>query len=353
MGIGSVKAPVSAMDGQRAAVRQEAAARPADAVSRNIQNEISEVERQKQGLSSKREMSVKERSEEKQELQHELSTLNTRLRQRQTEIQREQKREDRSEELSAETMQEQKSRSQVKEEKKTVPAGETMERNGAEKSPEGEAKRENVQAVGSKDVKENVQTAARRDVKENNQAVSDRGVEESVQAAGGRGEKENVQASAGSGVKESAQAVNGRGEKKNNQAVSRKDGKDREEKTGGIDFARDELHSIAAGSFAKEQTRRRDAVIARMEGGIVILRGEIRLDEMRGGSADGKRAELKNRQEKMRNAATGIPTVKAPAAKNDENRRKAGRIKAEADEIKRSRDGVVVITHNAPWNQIW
>mgnify|MGYP006990251217 CR=1 FL=1 len=49
--------------------QQGSAAQPVDAVSRNIQNEISEVQRQKQGLSSKREMPADERSQKQQELQ--------------------------------------------------------------------------------------------------------------------------------------------------------------------------------------------------------------------------------------------------------------------------------------------
>ncbi len=288
MGIGSVKAPGGAMDRQREAVRREkavqqgSAAQPVDAVSRNIQNEISEVQRQKQGLSSKREMPADERSQKQQELQHELSTLNTRLRQRQTEIRKGQKSEGRSDELPAEDAYVQKSRPQVAEESKAVPVEETAEKKGTEKSPDAEEKKENVQTV------------------------------------------------------------------------SRKEDKDKDAQPGGIDFSRDELHSIAAGSIAKEQTRRRDAVIARMEGGIVILRGEIRQDELRGGNADRKRDELKTRQDKMRNAAAGIPAIKAPSAKKEESGQNAGRIKAEAEagEVRKSRDGVVVVTHNAPWNQI-
>ena len=71
----------SRMAVQRAEVRQnrgtgqKAAAQPADVVSKNIQNEISEVQRQKQGLSSKQEMSEGERSKKKQELQQELDKV--------------------------------------------------------------------------------------------------------------------------------------------------------------------------------------------------------------------------------------------------------------------------------------
>lgn len=335
MGIGSVKVPGAAMDRQREPVQREKtvqqekasrqgkttpqkAAQPVDAVSRNIQNEISEVQRQKQGLSSKREMPADERSEKKQELQHELSTLNTRLRQRQTEVQREQNREGRSEELSAEDTKEQKSRIQAEEEKKAVPVAETAEKRGTEKSPDGETGKESIQAVDPRGVKENIRATSQKSEKERGQGVSPRD------------------------------------EKENRQTVSPREEKDKAEKPGGTDFTRDELHSVAAGSIAKEQTRRRNAVISRMEGGIVLLRGEIRQDELRGGSADGKRAELKARQEKLRNAASGIPAIKGPSAKKDEMIRKPGGIRAETEpgEVKRSLDGVVVITQNAPWNQI-
>lgn len=63
-----------------------------DPVSQNLQNKLSDVQRQKQELSSKSNLSEEERMKKRQELQQEISSLNTQLRQRQEEIRREQKK---------------------------------------------------------------------------------------------------------------------------------------------------------------------------------------------------------------------------------------------------------------------
>lgn len=292
MGIGSVKAPEGAAVRQSRAAVQNAAARHStgasepDVVSKNIQDEISEVQRQKQGLSSKQEMSAEERSKAKQELQHELSSLNTRLRQRQAKISREQKKEARLEEMSAPDADRRKDRTEAEEAgraalEKAGPGSKAEEKNNAEKSTEVKGEEEKAGSLG---------------------------------AAEGKAEQ------------------------------------DRDEKLNDFDIPQDKMQTIVAGGFSKEQVNRRDAVIARMEGGIVILKGEIRQDEIRGDDTEKKKAELKARETRVRNAAKGLPAVSVPFEKADAALRKAGRAKAEADNglktgiVKRSPDGVVVIT---------
>ncbi len=314
MGIGSVRMPESVAvrqsgaAGQNTAVRQSkaaeqnAAARQStgagepDVVSKNIQDEISEVQRQKQGLSSKQEMSAEERSKAKQELQQELSSLNTRLRQRQAEISREQKKEARLEELSAADTDLKKSHAEAENVGKVA-----VEKATAEKTAPGSQIREKQDAEKSTGVK---------------------GVEEKVNESG---------------------------------AAPRKAGQDRDENLSDFDIPQDKKRSIVAGSFSKEQMNRRDAVIARMEGGIVILKGEIRQDEIRGDDTEKKKAELKAREAKVRNAVNELPAVSVPSWKADRGWKDAGRANAvqpmaEADNgtltgiVRRSPDGVVVIT---------
>lgn len=298
MGIGSVKVPEGAAVRQSKAAVQGAAARQnkgaddqqavrqADVVSKNIQDEISEVQRQKQGLSSKQEMSAEERSKAKQELQHELSSLNTRLRQRQAKISREQKNEARLEEMAAQDADRKKNRTAAEDTgraalEKAGPGSETEEKNNAEKSTEVKGEEEKAENLG---------------------------------------------------------------------AAEGKAGQDKEEKLNDFDIPQDKMQTIVAGGFSKEQVNRRDAVIARMEGGIVILKGEIRQDEIRGDDTEKKKAELKARETRVRNAAKGLPAVSVPFEKADVALRKAGRAKSEADNglktgiVKRSPDGVVVIT---------
>lgn len=320
MGIGSMRMPESAAvrqsgaAGQNTAVRQSKAAKQSkaaeqnaaakqstgagepDVVSKNIQDEISEVQRQKQGLSSKQEMSAEERSKAKQELQQELSSLNTRLRQRQAEISREQKKEARLEELSAADADLKKSYAEAENVGKAAAEKETVE-----KTAPGSQIREKQDAEKGTDVK---------------------GAEEKVNESG---------------------------------AAPRKAGQDRDENLSDFDIPQDTMQSIVAGSFSKEQMNRRDAVIARMEGGIVILKGEIRQDEIRGFDAEKKKSELKAREAKVRIAVNELPAVSVPSRKADRGWKNAGRANAaqpmaEADNgtltgiVRRSPDGVVVIT---------
>lgn len=267
-----------------------------DVVSKNIQDEISEVQRQKQGLSSKQEMSAEERSKAKQELQQELSSLNARLRQRQAEISREQKKEARLEELSAADADWQKSGAQAEDAGRTA-----AEKTAVEGTASGSR-------IGEK--------------QETEKSTDAKGTEEKANESG---------------------------------APQRKTGAGREEEPSDFDIPQDKKQSIVAGSISKEQMNRREAVIARMEGGIVILKGEIRQDEMRGDDTEKKKAELKAREAKVKNAVKDLPVVNLPSRKADKDWKNAGRVNAgqrrpEADNgsltgiVKRSPDGVVVIT---------
>lgn len=65
---------------------------PVDAISKSIENEISDVQRQRQQV-SKQDLSADEKMKKRQELQQEISRLNNQLRQRQTETRREQNKE--------------------------------------------------------------------------------------------------------------------------------------------------------------------------------------------------------------------------------------------------------------------
>lgn len=294
MAIGGVKA-MDSMAGW-----QGSAARRVDYVSKNIQNEISTVERQKQGLSSKQEMSVEEKTKKKQELQQELSSLNTKLRQRQEEVSREQKKEALTGEVRA-------ADGGVSETEKVKSKADTV---NAEK----------IKADGSEAEKKNI------DIK--------------------GAEKGNVSAEVQNPQKDVEDAKGTENEK--------------DEKLNDIGIPQKDVQSIVKGDSFREQTKRREAVIARMEGGIAILKGEIRQDELRGADTEKKKAELKKQEKKVQKAASGIPNVKGPSKAADaaariragEERGKA-RGKAEASVVKSSRDGVVIITPNALENGIW
>lgn len=70
-----------------------------DVISKNLKNEISDVQRQKKSLSSKEDVSVREKTQQEKELQQEINGLNVQLRQRKEEMRREQKKDELSVEL--------------------------------------------------------------------------------------------------------------------------------------------------------------------------------------------------------------------------------------------------------------
>ena len=61
-----------------------------DSVSKNIQNQIANAQKQLQELSSNKEMSVEEKMKKRQEIQQQITDLNNRLRQHQIEQRKEQ-----------------------------------------------------------------------------------------------------------------------------------------------------------------------------------------------------------------------------------------------------------------------
>lgn len=296
MAIGGVKA-MDSMAGW-----QGSAAQRVDSVSKNIQNEISTVERQKQGLSSKQDMSAEEKAKKKQELQQELSSLNTRLRQRQEEVSKEQKKE--------------------------ALAGEMRAADGD--VSETEKGKGNADTVNG----------------------------EKIKADGSEAEKKNIDTK---GAEKGDVSAEGRTAEKDAEDV-RKAENEKDEKLKDIGMPQKDVQSIVKGDSFREQTKRREAVIARMEGGIAILKGEIRQDELRGADTEKKKAELKKQEKKVQKAASGIPNVKGPSKSADaaarikpgEEKGKAGvKGKAEASVVKSSRDGVVIVTPNALENGIW
>ena len=302
--------------GQEAASR-EAAIQPADAVSKNIQDEISEVQRQKQGLSSKQEMSEAERSKKKQELQQKLNSLNMRLRQRQAEVSRKQKQADRLEELSASD---------------TGRTHRTEESGRPKTAPDRESGKNTRQGMDA-------EAPVTKD------AVEKMTGAENTERSAGKTERNTGTSERNTGMTghSTGKPEHGAGEIKR----STEDNRDEQLKASGI--PQDKMLSIVNGEISIEQTDRREAVIARIEGGIAILKGEIRQDEMLGNDVQKKKAELKSREMKVRNAINELPVINAPGRKSDEILRNAGKVKADNEErakariFKRSRDGVVVL----------
>lgn len=284
------------------AARQGAAVRQPDPAGKNIQNKISKVQRQKQGLSSEQEMSVEEKAKERQELQQELSGLNTKLRQQQAKIQKEQQKEALRRETLAEAAQAEDDNA------RNVP--------DAEKAGSTEKSKANQ-----------VETGTEEEKKTNLETAEEKAVDTGAQTA-------------------EEKAADTRSPDKQDIGRRGVDGKDEEPEEIGISLQ--DMRAIVKREAIREQAKRRETVISRMESGIVILKGEIRQDELRGADVEKKKDELKEREQKVQKAASGLPDVKGPSRAADAARVKTddAKEKAQASVIKSSRDGIVIAMPN-------
>lgn len=241
MGISGVKATEGFAGGQTKA------AQPVDTVSKGIQDEIENVQREKQALSSKEELSVEEKMKKRKELQQELSSLNAKLRQRQAEIRREQQKETATGELRVED------------------GRDSEEKKAGLKADEKQAARQD----GSNRQDWMTEAAKQKNSKD--------------EKAGRKGSKEN-----------------------------KADAED-------VGISQDEMRRVVSTDAAVKQSRQRGSIIARMEGGRVILKGEIELDEIRGEDAEKKQAELEKQEEKIRQAAAmQLPDLTKPRGAGEE-----------------------------------
>lgn len=194
----------------------------ADSASKRIQNEIANVQRQMQQLSSKHDMPVEEKMKKRQEYQQQLSSLNARLRQQQADAGREQ----RKKALAAEM--------QDKEEQ-------------TQKTSERERQTDRTQD-------DRKQTG-----KSQNQETPQRMSDDSDTQSG----------------KETDSILSHKG-----------------------------MRAMIAADSSTEQVRQQGTVIARIEGGMVILKGEIRQDEARNENTESKEEELNEQEKRIQQAET-------------------------------------------------
>lgn len=218
-----------------------------DSVSKGIEKEIAGVQRQMKSLSSKEELSVEEKTQKRQELQKEMSKLNTQLRQHQAEASKEQRRKE-AQKGSAGTEKESKE-------------------NNKELSGKGASAREATgkEVTGKEAVNQNITNT------ENKLSGRDTTGREAAK----------------SGLQEDD---------------SKKRAQKDEERTDASSRVSEEQAIYAAGS-AIEQVKNQGAVIARIDGGIAVLKGEISQDENRGMNVDKKKEELEKQEKRAQRAA--------------------------------------------------
>lgn len=228
-----------------------------DTVSKGIQDDISEVQRQKQELSSRKDIPVEEKVKKRQELQQEISSLNAKLRQHQAEVRKEKQKE------------------LMKENAKT---GRTDADNEEKKSAE-----KKVSAVKESEAQE----TETKDTKSMNAQTK------SVQAQNTSQKETKAESTTGSTTK----SVEEKDVNPRDTGVKETENKAVNDKPAGISAA--EMKGMVAADSWVKNSKAQETVIARIEGGVAILKGEIRQDENRGADAAPKRAELAKQEQKV------------------------------------------------------
>ena len=260
MGISGISAIGSASGGQMMS------AQSVDTVSKSIQDEISEVQRQKQSLSSNKDMPVEEKTKKRQELQQEISSLNAKLRQHQAEVRKEKQKE-----LMKDNAQ----------------TGRTD--TGSEERRADEKKASAVKAAEGRET-ETKDTDTKDNAGRDSQAKA-------VQAQSGS--QKEVAANNAAGSK--SQSVDDRSVTSRDTGVKEAKDNNTDDQELGISAA--QMQGMVAADSQMKNMGVQDRVIARIEGGVAILKGEIRQDENRGADTAPKRAELEKQEQRTRWAA--------------------------------------------------
>lgn len=251
MSVGGINAAGSMSGGQMAK------SQPADAASKSIQNKISAVQQKMQQLSSKEDLSAEEKMKKRQELQQELSSLNTQLRQHRADASRK------------------KHQTEASDNQRQAEAGRERQKEVLAKEAEADRKRAE---------------AARAEVMQTEKAQAEKMQPEKAQPEDRQKEAAQADTVQTDTVRpEEAQADSGQADRSGKKEIENID-------TG---FSHREVRAMAVAETSMERAKRQGTVVARIEGGVAILRGEISQDEARGMNVERKEAELAGQEEKV------------------------------------------------------
>ena len=279
MGIGGVTSVNNSMS-----VTQMTSASLKDHKSKNIQNEITEVQQKIQKLSSEDELSLNEKADEKKKLQKEKSSLDTELKQHQEELLRSQKREIRLAEL-------QEKQDPAKEDDETKEnaqaAGAAADTADKESRPTDD--KQPLQS-GTVITQNNDGTVILKEVL--NQSESAGNTVESTQAESKQTGK------TGTAVSETEAAAI----EKETPAQAEEENED---DTADTSFSDKQMQAMVASDTSMKQADRMGTLVTKTEDGIAILKGEIKQDSYRGTDTGRKEAELSDMQ-KQREREMGV-----------------------------------------------
>ncbi|MDE7253935.1 MAG: FlxA-like family protein [Acetatifactor sp.] len=246
---------------------QMTSAQSVDTVSKGIQDDISEVQRQKQELSSRKDIPVEEKVKKRQELQQEISSLNAKLRQHQAEVRKEKQKELMKD--NAQTGRTDAGNEEKKPAEKKVSA-----------AKESEARETETKDVASKD--------------STGMNAPSRSARMKAVQAQNTSQKETK---AGNTTGSTTKSVDDKDANPKNTGVKETEDQAVNDKVAGISAA--EMKGMVAADSYVKNSKAQETVIARIEGGVAILKGEIRQDENRGADAAPKRAELEKQEQKV------------------------------------------------------
>lgn len=260
MGIGSVTS-MNSMSGIQTNMTAST-----DPKIKNIQSEITDAKQQMQKLSSQEDLSVNEKTDERKKLQKEISDLNTELKQHQEELSRSQKREI----MLAELREDQNPTKEEATEDKLQATKDSSDQEDEKKLPLEEQPSESQGTVIARN-SDGVVILTEETNPNENQGVS----AETAQTA------ETQEDTAATETKPTvSDTVTDTG-------LNHKD-----------------MRAMVSADSSVQQANRQGAIVAKTRDGIAILKGEMKLDELRGADTEKKQAELEKMEQREERATT-------------------------------------------------
>ena len=257
MGIGSITSTNSM------SVMQMTSSDLRDQKSKNIQNDITDAQQQMQKLASKEELSADEKAHEKKKLQREISNLNTKLEQHQEELVRSHKRE--------------------------IMLAQLLEDREPAKEDTAEDEASEKEAAADTSVQENLPAGTQQTAQPG--TVITQSVDGTVtlrevmnQTKGTDTEKTQSDETKETAATEEA-AKKSEDDTKTDTVPSHKD-----------------MQAMVSADSSLQQAGRQGTVIAKIDGGIAILKGEIKQDEFRGDHPDRKQAAVEKLEKQAQQA---------------------------------------------------
>jgi len=232
-----------------------------DQKSKSLQNDITDVQRKMQQLSSEDDLTVTEKAEEKQKLQQEKSDLSTKLKLHQDELQKSQKREIKLAELQEEQNPEKEEDAASK-----VQASETS---AAADQKELPADDRHAMQPGTIITQNSDGTVILKEVL--NQAADSDTQAQKLQTETTKAEAAKTENTAAEKEKKAAE-----------------DGFDAETGLTGT-----QVHAMISADSIMQQANRQGSLVTKTEDDIAVLKSEIKQDALHGADTDKKEAELK------------------------------------------------------------